>query len=314
MAARCLATQGNKVLVLNYFGTYEPALKIRMDHTGTLRSFRARTECPRAYLITTCCQERTEVKQRIRSLDQPVNTRLLQADLLEEHLPLLIGLQFGYLALYLRSHHQHLSLLIFHRLAHLLNVLVAADRRAFVHVADVQHRFVRQQKQVVCRQFLFFVLQLNRTCRFALRQRVTIADIQFQSHLRLFVATYANLLLYLLYPALNGLQILELQFGIDHLFVTNRINTAVHMNHVAVVKAPQHMNDSIRLTDIGEELVSQTLTVACALHQARYIHNLHRGRYNAALGVTQLAQLVQPLVRNGYNAQVGFDRTKWKIG
>jgi hypothetical protein len=74
------------------------------------------------------------------------------------------------------------------------------------------------------------------------------------------------------------------------------------------------MNDSIRLTDIGEELVSQTLTVACTLHQTGYIHYLHRGRDNAALGVAQLAQLVQPLVRNGYYAQVGFDRTKWKIG
>ena len=50
------------------------------------------------------------------------------------------------------------------------------------------------------------------------------------------------------------------------------------MDHIPVLKAPDHMDDSIYLADVGEELVPQPFTLRSALHQAGDIHKLDRGR------------------------------------
>ena len=166
----------------------------------------------------------------------------------------------------------------------------------------------------MCRELLVFVLQFDGACRLALRERIAVTDIQVKSCLRLFVATHAHLFFDLLYAALDGFQILELKFGIDHLLVAYRVDRTVHMNHIAVVEATEHMDDRVRLADVSQELVAKSLAVAGTLYQSGYIDYLHRGGYDTALGVAELTQTVQTLVGNSDHTEVRFDSTEGKIG
>ena len=77
------------------------------------------------------------------------------------------------------------------------------------------------------------------------------------------------------------------------------------MDHVAVVKAAQHVDDGVRLADVAQELVAQALAFRSALHQSGDVHNLDRCRHDAAR-MNQLGQAVQPLVGDGDDTHVGL--------
>ncbi len=76
------------------------------------------------------------------------HARLPEAHVFEEHLPLLVALQFGDVGLGRRCDHEHFGLFVGDGGAHGLGVGVARHGALLVHVADVEHRFVGQQVQV----------------------------------------------------------------------------------------------------------------------------------------------------------------------
>ena len=86
------------------------------------------------------------------------------------------------------------------------------------------------------------------------------------------------------------------------------------MHHIIIVKAAQHMDDSIRLADVSQELIAESLALAGTLHQSCDIDDLHRGRYHAALGLAEVAQLDESLIRHGDHAHVRLYRAERKIG
>ena len=79
-----------------------------------------------------------------------------------------------------------------------------------------------------------------------------------------------------------------------------------HMDDVVIVKAAHHMHDGVTLADVAQELVAQAGTLACTLDQACNVHELHDGR-GLLVGLPDLSQLIQPLVRHGHDAAVGLD-------
>lgn len=86
------------------------------------------------------------------------------------------------------------------------------------------------------------------------------------------------------------------------------------MDDIAVIKAAEHMDDSIRFADVGEELVTKSFAIAGTLDESGYIDYLHGGRYNAALGVTEFAEAVQTLVGNRDDSEIRLDGAEGKIG
>ena len=112
---------------------------------------------------------------------------------------------------------------------------------------------------------------------------------------------------------LYSLKVFELQLRIYYLFVAQRIDRTGHVHHIVVVEAAKHMDNSIRLADIGKELVAQPFTFAGALDQTGYIYYLHGGWYDSPFGVTHLAETYQTLVRNGDDTYVGLNGTKRKV-
>ena len=73
------------------------------------------------------------------------------------------------------------------------------------------------------------------------------------------------------------------------------------------------MNDSVRLADVGKELVPESFAFAGTLDESGYIHNLHGRRNDTALGFADLAQLDKPLIGNGDNTHIRLYRTEREI-
>ena len=85
------------------------------------------------------------------------------------------------------------------------------------------------------------------------------------------------------------------------------------MGDVLIVEATQHVNDGIRLANVGQELVAQAFALAGALHQTGNVDNLHRSGYDTPR-MNYFGQFLQTFVGNGDDAHVGLDGTKRKIG
>ncbi len=300
------------VVILDDFGTDKATLKVGMDHSGTLRSLAATAVGPRAHLLGTCGKEGLEIKQGVGGLDDTVHTALFKPDFLEEHLALLIVVELGYLALGLCCDHQDLGVLVLDGFTHGVNIGVAVHGALVIHVADIEHRFVGEQEQLMGYLFLVLVDQFNGACAMALLQGflVTLQDLIL--HLGLTVATGLGLLLDAVDAALDGLQVAQLQLQVNDFLVTNRINGTIDMGHVLVIKATQHMDDGVGLTDVSQEFVSQSLTTARTLDQTRNVHDLD-GRGHDTCRVHQLGQLIQALIGHGDHAHIGLDGAERKV-
>ena len=79
-----------------------------------------------------------------------------------------------------------------------------------------------------------------------------------------------------------------------------------HMDDVVIVKAAHHVHDGVALADMTKELVAKAGTLTCTLHQTRNVHELHDGG-GLFVGLPDLSQLVQPLVRHCHDAGVRLD-------
>ena len=53
----------------------------------------------------------------------------------------------------------------------------------------------------------------------------------------------------------------ENEFEIDSFDVAQRIDTSVNVDDIRILKAAYNMNDSIDLTDVSKELISQTFAL-----------------------------------------------------
>ena len=85
------------------------------------------------------------------------------------------------------------------------------------------------------------------------------------------------------------------------------------MDDVVTVKAAHHVDYGINLADMAEELVAQTFTMAGAFYQAGYIHKFYCCRC-VFFRIVHFGQLIQPFVRHGNYAHIGFDGAERKVG
>ena len=127
------------VVVLDDLGTDEALLEVCVDDPGTLRSLPALVIGPRLHLHLACRDEGFEIKQCISRLDEACHARFLKADLGEEHLTVLIGVQLRDVGLSLSGHNKQFGILFLDGLAHLVNISVSIDGTSLVHVAHVEH-------------------------------------------------------------------------------------------------------------------------------------------------------------------------------
>ena len=134
-----------------------------------------------------------------------------------------------------------------------------------------------------------------------------------QFHLGVLVASDSGEFLRLGQAALHGLKVFELQLRVDDFLVANGVHRAVDVHHVAVVEAAQHVDDSVCLAYVAQELVAQPLAFRRALDEAGYVYNLDRGGHDAPR-MDDFGQSRQPLVGYGDDAHVGFDGAEREVG
>ena len=84
------------------------------------------------------------------------------------------------------------------------------------------------------------------------------------------------------------------------------------MDDVVIVKAAHHMDNGVSGADVAQKLVAQALAPGGALYQARDVHKLDDGG-GEFLGLVQLGQIVQPLVRHGHHAHIGLDGAEGEV-
>ena len=80
--------------------------------------------------------------------------------------------------------------------------------------------------------------------------------------------------------AVDGLEVFDLQFVVDDLFVAHGIDRSVHVGYVVVVEAAQHVEYGVCLTDVGQEFVAESFSFAGTLDQSGNVYDLYCGRNN----------------------------------
>ena len=302
------------VLVLDDLGTDETLLEVGVDDTGTLRRLPSLVERPGLHFHLARGDEGLQVEQGIGFLDESVHAALLQSQLVEEHLLVLVGLQAGDVLFCLGGYHQGFRSLGGGHFLHLPAVVITGLGRGLVHVADIEHGLGGEQEEVVGHLLLLLALEGDGAGVLALFQYVLVGLQHAHRYLGVLVVAHGGYLLLLGELSLDGFQVFQLQLGVYDLLVGQGIDgVSALAHHVVVVEAAQHVDDGIRLADVAQELIAQSLALGSAFHQSRYVHYLAGGGHDAAR-VHQLGQLVEPLVGHGDHAQVGFYRTEREVG
>ena len=85
------------------------------------------------------------------------------------------------------------------------------------------------------------------------------------------------------------------------------------MNDVFILKAAHHMDDGVHLAVVGQELVSEALAFACALHEAGDVDKLNPSGEDVD-GTGNLGEHLHAVVRHGHQTRVRFNRAEREVG
>ena len=144
-------------------------------------------------------------------------------------------------------------------------------------------------------QLAVFLVQFDGAGAFALLQRrlVTRQDVE-QPFGALIPGR--SLLLHFGNAALDRFEVFQLQLGVDDLLVADGIDAAVYVRDVVIVETAQHMNDSVRLADIGQKLIAETLAPRSHVRLDRAKRKIRRLRFRIRQAVEQgrFADVRQP--------------------
>ena len=303
----------DKVLILNYFCPDEAALEVRVDDTGGAGRLVPGLDGPGAAFVGPGREEGAEAQQLVCALDEAHYAALLEAHLFQEHLPVLIVLNLRDFSLRFGGNHQNLGVLRRNSRPDSLHVSVASSRRSLVYIAHIHHRLVGDEEQVLGHLLFFCILRYHFPAGMALLQDRLVTEQQGQQFFSLLVPAGSSHFLYLLDAVFHRLKVFDLQLCIHHLFVPHRVHGTVYMDDIPVIETAQHMQDGVGLADIGQKLVAQALPAGSPLHQAGNIHNFH-GSGNGTLGLANVREHLQALVRHIGGTHIGVDGAERKIG
>ena len=235
----------------------------------------------------------------------------MQAELGQEHL-LFLCVHARDVLLELGADRQHHRALRIRDRLHGLEALVLrciAGKAGLVHIGGVDHLFSRQQVAFV--HHADNVLVLAKALEGAGGLALLKVRLERLEDLHVLIELFIRLggLARALEAALQMLDIREDELEVDGFDVARRVDRALDMHDVVIVKAAHHVDDRVHLSDMGQELVAQALALARAAHQARDVHELH-DRRGGLFRVVQVGQRLEPLVRHGDHADVGVDRAE----
>ena len=113
--------------------------------------------------------------------------------------------------------------------------------------------------------------------------------------------------------SVKNLHIGENQFKIDRLDITRRVNRTIYMDNVGVLEAAYHMHDCIHLTNVCQELVSESLSFACTFDKSCNVHEFDGCRCYL-LCMIKFTELYDSVIRNRYDSNIRVNRCEWIVG
>ena len=144
---------------------------------------------------------------------------------------------------------------------------------------DIQHikdRLQRDEIQLL-QDFQILFRESKGLCRRPFLQRIEYLFKHRQIELRLLDPCLRELRrLDLL--LVDTLQIRQTQLRIDDIHITDRIDRTFYVRDISILEAADDMRDGIRLTDMREELISQTLPLGRARYEAGDIDETSESR------------------------------------
>ena len=159
---------------------------------------------------------------------------------------------------------------------------------------------------------LILGVELHDTGILSLFQHIFVC-LQYRCFYLGLLITCSGSLLGLGQTALNGLEVFQLQLCINDFLVADGIDSTIHMGDIIILETAQYMDNRICLTDVSQELVSQSFALGSTFYQTRYIYNLAGGG-NDASRMNQLCQFGESFIGNGNDTHIGFDCTEREIG
>ncbi|EGJ77201.1 putative GTP-dependent nucleic acid-binding protein EngD [Streptomyces sp. Tu6071] len=273
-----------------------------MDDSGRLGGRSALVDGPGAGFLGAGGQVGLEAQGLEADAGQGREAGFVLADGLEEFEGLLV-VQFGEVRLQLRVEEDRLGRGDERALLGLEGVV---RQLVLVHVEDVEEGLGREQVQVVEGGGLLRALRdaLGEEGVARLQDRLRLLDRrQLGGH----VLLDPGLLREAREDLLDRLEVGEDQLGVDRLDVVLRGDLAVDVHDVVVLEGADHLADRVRLADVREELVAQSLALARAAHDAGDVDEVHR-RGEDTGRTEQLGELRQPGVRHAHDAHVRLDR------
>ncbi len=222
-------------MICNDFGPNKALLKVTVNYACRLRSAKTLANRPRTHFLHPSCKVGLKLQQAIRLTDNAVHPGLFQTEIVEEHLALFVGLQLDDIRFGGYGQMQHPCAFLRRHFGHLAHVVVAVLGRRLIHVAHVEHGLIRKQL-IVRNPFRLFFAALKSTHRKALLQMLFQAVCHFHLPNRLFSARFGGFA-HFIDALFQGLEVLELQFKVDGLLVAQRVDAAVDVHDVGVVKA-----------------------------------------------------------------------------
>ena len=189
-------------------------------------------------------------------------------------------------------------------LEHLLRKAVAVLGRAFLDIADIEHR-LRGQQPEHAEGALFFRLALEQPRRLAFAQQHQRAVDEVELFLG-FLVVALGLLGQIVDALFEAVEIGQHQLGLDGLDIGERSDLALDMGDVGILKAAHHMRDRIDLADGGEELVAEAFALGRAAHEAGDIDE-GQPRRDDLRGLGDRGELVEPRIGHRDLADIRLD-------
>src|ERR1019366_3674804 len=101
-------------------------------------------------------------------------------------------------------------------------------------------------------------------------------------------------------------------FSVNYFFIPNRINRAIYVNDIIIIKTAYNVYNGIHTSDVTQKLVTQSFAFAGSFYQPGNVHKLNGGRYNT-LWLNQFFKFIQPGVGYRYHPYIRVNGTKRKI-
>ena len=233
---------------------------------GRLRRRRALRDRPRAHFLLARREIRVQAEQIVSGADQAVEPRLGHAHVGEEHL-LVLGVEVGDLRLHRRADRDDGGFLGLRTLSELVEHRIAFE----AVLGDVRHveRRLHRQQEIRLQQRALLVVEIDGARGLRLVQRGADLGKHGVEALRLLVAAGTRELLDLADLLVDGREIGQRQLGVDRLDVGERVDPAADVDDVRVLEAADDVRDRVRLADVGEELVAESLALRRSGDQAR---------------------------------------------